>query len=287
MTTTPQKFLIYCAESPSGKKYIGLTSRTFNLRIREHYFTAHWKYQHSQKLRTIEKAILKYGKTLKWSVVEENIETLELLNLREKFYIAQWNTHQNGYNETSGGEGTLGRTKEFMPKEELEKRSSSAKNKKLTNEQKKNIGSSLKKAYLEGRKKITTTFVAGMVMDPEVVKRSAEKRKGYKPSAQTLKKLSESHKGNKHSEKTKAKMSNRKHSKEEIEKRAQSLKKSYKQGKRKANQVQCSNGQTFYCVKEAAEILKLDYSNLSQAIKEKRLCRGLMFYPIKEKNDNI
>ena len=39
------------------------------------------------------------------TILEENINSIELLNLREQFYINKFNSFINGYNMTSGGDG--------------------------------------------------------------------------------------------------------------------------------------------------------------------------------------
>lgn len=79
----------------NGKFYIGQTTRTLAQRILEH--------RHCQKT-AIGKAIHNYGwENFSVSILEK-CETLEQLNEREKFWIAEYNSiAPNGYNMTEGG----------------------------------------------------------------------------------------------------------------------------------------------------------------------------------------
>lgn len=96
---------LYCIKSPSGKKYIGITLKSAAERFSKHC-TASRK---SQKL-PIYRAIKKYGRdamAISVLCVSDNIEYLRLVEIRA---IAALNTLlPNGYNATSGGEGTPGR----------------------------------------------------------------------------------------------------------------------------------------------------------------------------------
>jgi group I intron endonuclease len=93
------------------------------------------------------------------TILEDNINDLEILNEREMYYIEKYDTFKNGYNATIGGEGgghwIYNKTEEeklliFEKKskkltgrvfsdETRKKMSESAKNKKLTDEHKENI----------------------------------------------------------------------------------------------------------------------------------------------------
>ena len=88
--------VIYCLTSPSGKKYIGQTSRKLNKRINEHK-------KMIPGCIALNNAILKYG------FDKFQIEILleinkELLNLYESKFIDAYQTiYPNGYNIRSGG----------------------------------------------------------------------------------------------------------------------------------------------------------------------------------------
>ncbi len=85
---------IYCITSPSGKKYVGQTTRDYTKRFREHC-----------KLPggciLLENAIKKYGKD---AMTFEVLEETDNLNEREIFYIQHFHTMEpHGYNVRSGG----------------------------------------------------------------------------------------------------------------------------------------------------------------------------------------
>ncbi|MEN6290516.1 MAG: NUMOD3 domain-containing DNA-binding protein [Methanobacterium sp.] len=108
----------------------------------------------------------KYGKNIfDRVIIEDNIETVELLNSKEMYYIELYDTFNDGYNSTIGGEGgghwiytktedeilDIKRKKSEKLKNRIfsdetrKKMSESAKNKILTDEHKKNISEAVKK----------------------------------------------------------------------------------------------------------------------------------------------
>ena len=101
------KGIIYCAESPSGKKYYGKTVGLLNHRIHKHL-------ENSKKSKChFSTAIRKYGIiNFSWNIVETISESSKkelrnLLNQKETHWIK---THQTflreyGYNMTRGGDG--------------------------------------------------------------------------------------------------------------------------------------------------------------------------------------
>lgn len=81
----------------NGKSYIGQTSTPINVRMYKHYSNA------KNAITGIDFAIQKYGK--------ENFEVQqvcecpdECLNDQERYYIHYYDTYQNGYNLTIGGQ---------------------------------------------------------------------------------------------------------------------------------------------------------------------------------------
>jgi group I intron endonuclease len=124
----------------TGKVYIGKTCRGLNARIRDHIYAAKKNSQYH-----IHRAIRKYGiNNFKFEELIQDIDT-ELDNL-EKQYIKLYNSKEEGYNLTEGGEGTLGRlhTEEF--KQNMSKRTKGELNPNYgrhhTEESKKKISSS-------------------------------------------------------------------------------------------------------------------------------------------------
>lgn len=87
----------------NGKSYIG-KSINAELRMKRHTF-------HSEHIRfpnkTLYKALEKYGKeNFSFDIIETDVPT-DKLNEREQYWIAYYDTVQNGYNETIGGDGGL------------------------------------------------------------------------------------------------------------------------------------------------------------------------------------
>lgn len=98
----PSNTLIYLAKSPSGKMYIGLTSRTLKRRVQDHYSSARTGSHY-----TFHKALRKYDKKVKFRVLNSGLTLDEAKDL-EVGYIALFNTLRKGYNDSSGGESRYG-----------------------------------------------------------------------------------------------------------------------------------------------------------------------------------
>lgn len=93
------KHLIYMATSPSGKAYIGQTSRTLSKR-----WGAHCNSAASSPYMAISKAIAKHGKNnFSLIVLCENIPDKDDANKLEVYFINHYNTYRDGYNNTPGG----------------------------------------------------------------------------------------------------------------------------------------------------------------------------------------
>jgi len=118
------KGIIYCAVSPSGKKYFGRTIQFLSKR----------KYTHNYDARNgsqvfFHRAIRKYGEqNIKWEIIEEvekltKIELINYLNEREIYHINKNKSiYPDGYNLTKGG-GNFGGEKGLIQSEEtIEKR---------------------------------------------------------------------------------------------------------------------------------------------------------------------
>lgn len=109
--------IIYKLKSPSGKEYIGLTTREFETRMQEHFNNRNLKkYAHLSLYR----AINKYG----WDSFEKEIifeadVTIEHLRELEIFFIDKYDTFYSGYNNTLGGEATYGHVWTEEQKEKL------------------------------------------------------------------------------------------------------------------------------------------------------------------------
>ena len=89
-------FIYKITNKVNGKSYIGQTRYTVEFRWRQH--------QHKKDNCYFHNAIHKYGVE---NFIVETIEecNVEDLNSREIFYIAKYDTFNNGYNLTIGGDG--------------------------------------------------------------------------------------------------------------------------------------------------------------------------------------
>lgn len=91
------------ATSPSGGKYIGITQQKFQTRKMEHLRRAN-----SGSTKALHNAIRKYGEeNINWEIVD-TVDNFEKLKELEIYYIEKFDSYNNGYNETLGGEGTVG-----------------------------------------------------------------------------------------------------------------------------------------------------------------------------------
>jgi group I intron endonuclease len=123
--------IIYKATFPNKKCYIGQTVQKLHKRIYSHKNNSINK----KSKQLINKAIRKYGwDNVVWSIIEDNINDVDLLNEREKFWIKELNTlAPSGYNLTTGGDGFIRAesTKRLMSK--------LLTNRKFTDEHKRNL----------------------------------------------------------------------------------------------------------------------------------------------------
>jgi len=134
----------------NGKVYIGFDSKWPNRKY-EHHYNINTRTQH------LYHAFRKYGwDNFSWEVIYQSKDGKHCLNIMEPFFIKEYNSYNIGYNETLGGEGTLGNTLKESSKLKISKA--------LKNKQK----------------------------SKEHILKMSETRKGKKPSAEALKKRSES-----------------------------------------------------------------------------------------------
>ena len=82
----------------NNKIYIGLTSRGFEKRLKEHIRNSNTSHY------AIHQAIKKYGIDNFDSSVIDVAETEEEAKNKEIYYINQYNSYATGYNETPGGD---------------------------------------------------------------------------------------------------------------------------------------------------------------------------------------
>lgn len=110
--------IIYKVTSPSNKIYIGITTKSLDIRKKEHLKSSrHWKQI------TLYKAFNKYGfENFIWEVID-TAEDLNQLREKEKFYIQKYDSFNNGYNSTLGGDGIFGYKQTEKTKKDLSAKS--------------------------------------------------------------------------------------------------------------------------------------------------------------------
>jgi group I intron endonuclease len=88
--------IIYKISSPSGKVYVGQTTKRFEKRIKQHH-------RKDSGCTAISRAIHKYGDHMKYEIIEEDVPQ-EQLDEREVHWIKELNSlTPGGYNLNSGG----------------------------------------------------------------------------------------------------------------------------------------------------------------------------------------
>ena len=98
------KFDVYCLTSPSGKRYVGITSRGWPVRWSEHVRAA----ANASEL-PLHAAMRKYGADRFSRVLLDMTTTEAGAHRAEQLWIAELNTlTPRGYNLTNGGEGATG-----------------------------------------------------------------------------------------------------------------------------------------------------------------------------------
>ena len=108
--------IIYKAKSPSGKVYIGQTIKSLLDRRRKHISVAFRKSNKKTYNTKFYRALRKYNTKMDWEIIYANIPIINL-NLLEIWNISKYNSFNNGYNGTLGGQGIL--TKESILRKKI------------------------------------------------------------------------------------------------------------------------------------------------------------------------
>lgn len=87
----------------NNKVYIGQTVKNIKYRLQEHFHKAEYDYTHHKKLTHLSQAIITHGKE---HFHIETIEECDLLSVddKERYWIAYYDSFNNGYNMTIGGQ---------------------------------------------------------------------------------------------------------------------------------------------------------------------------------------
>ena len=95
-------YIYLISNDVNNKLYVGKTVSTIDIRYNKHIseaFTQHSDY-------AIHRAMRKYGIS-HFKVTEIENCSLEEVSERERYWIKHYDSYNNGYNETQGGEGNL------------------------------------------------------------------------------------------------------------------------------------------------------------------------------------
>ena len=105
MLPAERTYTVYLATSPSGKVYVGITSKNLPARVSQHYQAARTSASRD-KVQCLHHVLSKYGSEMRWEVLEGGVAGREAANLRKKHYIQLFraNDPQYGYNGTEGGD---------------------------------------------------------------------------------------------------------------------------------------------------------------------------------------
>lgn len=193
------KGIIYKYTSPSGKSYIGQTVRE-KVRMQRHKRAAL-----NGSLCTFHKAIRKYGfENFKYEVLftidnDDKIRVKQKLNFMERYYIRKYDSYNNGYNMTLGGDGGSG-TKHIeeykqMMSERMKKNNPSYN---MTDEWKQHIGDAQRgKAKSDEFKRLQSERMKknNPMKNPESVQKSRDAKIGKHLSEEHKQKISSSNKG--------------------------------------------------------------------------------------------
>ena len=183
-----KKYLVYCHTSPSGKKYVGITCQSVENRWKNGKGYLEYGKGKPQFNKKFINAIKKYGwDSFKHEIIEDNIPDLKTANERERFWISFYDSFNNGYNATIGGDGSESHivTKETRTKISKANKGMVAWNKGIacTPEMRKHLSETNK-----GKPSYTRTLEHKSKMS------KAQKGK-HNISEETRQRLSESHKG--------------------------------------------------------------------------------------------
>ena len=174
MNNSKNCWTVYCHTTPSGKRYIGITSRKPEDR---------WQNGNGYKNTLFGRAIEKHRwENIKHEILDTNLTEDEAKRL-EKEYIEKYRTFVhfsdcNGYNCTLGGEGVIG----WEPSEETKNKIGES-----------NIGKH--------------SHNKGIPRDIETKRKISESHKGIHPTKEARTRMSEAHKGKHHTPETRKKMS--------------------------------------------------------------------------------
>src|ERR1035437_824442 len=255
--------LYYATSKTTGKKYVGVTSKTLEKRKSGHFRTSKLKkYEHLHFYR----AAKKYGwDDFEWSILCTS-ENMDMIFKFEDVIVDKFDLIKKGYNSAPGGIGGTG--KKEVSLETRAKLSAAAKGRKLSPEACAKIGDRTRGRKVSPETKAkTSASLKGRKMSPEFV----EKCKNRKATPETCAKISAANIGRKHSAETKDKIS-----KSHIGKTYNSGRKKPIGSGTKSKTVIClEDGKIYESVNSAARYYGIQSGNLSVHLNGKaKMCGG-------------
>lgn len=137
---------IYCITNKiNGKRYVGQTKHNdVNERIKEHFQIALSEYSSNKRNLHLYNSIRKYGKeNFEVTILKDNLSEDEL-DEWEVYFIKEFNTYADGYNNTVGGGGVRGYRHTDETKKKIGQAVINNKDKIFTEERAKKISFALK-----------------------------------------------------------------------------------------------------------------------------------------------
>lgn len=178
----------------NNNSYVGKTQKSFKQR---------WSQHCRSKLKDhFHNAITKYDiKVWRFETLEvlDESESIDLLNYKEIYWIRHYNTFNNGYNSTEGGDGGATNTGKRWSLESIEKMRQSKLGKIMSEEQKQKISETKKKQKRTAPNK-------GVPCSEDKKLKLSQANKGKFLSNETKQKISEAMKGKPKSEQARANM---------------------------------------------------------------------------------
>lgn len=180
---------VYCIENKvNGKKYVGVSRRTPDLRWKEHVAVS--RSTTTQRKMAVHHAMSKYGIDQFVLTTIDTATTVSEMMEKERQWIVSLDSKRNGYNNTDGGEGTYGVTQEVRDKMRQS-----------------HLGVPLSETHRNG----ISSALKGKPKSPEHIKSAGLAHRGMRHTEKTKRRLSEATTANRtgthHSEKTKGLMS--------------------------------------------------------------------------------
>lgn len=245
--------VIYLITSPSGKQYVGQTTTSVEKRWKDHI-----RQDVKGSCRALGNAIRKYGAENMRVETLEACESIEELNKRESYWIAELRTlSPNGYNLKTGGLNSLvsEETRERMKKAHLRENLSSETRRKLSEanikrweskEAREKHSMTMKKA-LEGKTFPKREYVAREVSEETRKKMSSSQKRRWESSA-----LREQYS---------------RAAKERTRKNPEKIEVANRARRKK---VKCSNGEVYESISEASKLLGIPVPSISMVCNGKR-----------------